>query len=88
MGDTGWLLIIAFASLANPIVVVTGVFTGLLIRRWWQVALGSVTAPVAYWIYATGFYPIGNYAPLTSFLALAGVIWTSALLGLKKVLIG
>lgn len=84
MGDNGWLPMIAFIALVNPIVVITGLATGLIVRHWWQVALGFVTAPAGYWIHLTVFGTIGLSAVLIPFLALAGVIWTSAVFGLKK----
>ena len=85
MGDNGWLPMIAFVALLNPIVVITGLATGLAVRRWWQVALGVVTAPAGYWIYLKVFGTIDPSAVLILSLALAGVIWTSAVFGLKKV---
>ena len=84
MGDNGRLHTIAFVALVNPIVVITGLATGLVVRRWWQVALGVVTAPAGYWIYLAVFGTIDLSAVLIPFLALAGVIWTSAAFGLKK----
>ena len=52
MGDSGWWPIIAFVTLVNPVVVITGIASGLIVQRWWQVTLGLVSAPVAYWVYA------------------------------------
>ena len=84
MGDSGWWPIIAFATLVNPVVVITGILTGLVVRRWWQAAIGLVTAPTAYWIYVTAFLKNDHFATLLPVLALAGVIWTCAVFALKK----
>ena len=84
MGDHGWLPILAFYALVNPIVAITGLATGLVVRRWWQVLLGVVTAPTGCWIYLTVFGTTNLSANSMPFLALAGVIWTSAAFGLKK----
>ena len=85
MGDSGWWLIFTFVTLGNPVVVVTGIATGLVIRRWWQAAVGLVTAPTAHWIYHTTFWKSDHFAELLPFLALAGVIWTSTVFAAKKV---
>lgn len=84
MGDSGWLPILAFSALVNPIVAVTGLATGLVVRRWWQVLCGVVTAPTGYWIYLTLFGTTNLSAHLMPPLALAGVIWTSVAFGAKK----
>lgn len=84
MGDSGWWPIIAFVTLVNPVVVTTGILTGLVVRRWWQAASGLLTAPVAYWIYGTAFSKTDHFVTLLPVLALAGVIWTSAVFALKK----
>ena len=84
MGDNGWLPMIAFIALVNPIVAIAGLATGLVVRRWWHVVLGLVTAPAAYWIYGAVFGMIGLSAVLVASCALAGVIWSSAVFGLKK----
>lgn len=85
MGDSGWWLIVTFVTLGNPVVVVTGIATGLVIRRWWQAAIGLVTVPIALWIYHTTFWGSHDFAEHLPFLALAGVIWTSTVFAAKKV---
>ncbi|OQW75899.1 MAG: hypothetical protein BVN32_10315 [Proteobacteria bacterium ST_bin14] len=87
MADSGWWLIIAFVTLVNPATVVTGIMTGLVVRRWWQAGIGMVTAPAAYWIYGTAFSENDHFAaliPLLPCLALAGFIWTCAVFAVKK----
>lgn len=87
MGDNGWLPVIGFIVLVNPIIVITGIASGLVARRWWQVVLGLVTAPAACWVYDTVFGKTNTFASpllLVPFLALAGIIWTAAVFGLKK----
>ena len=84
MGERGWFLLIALFALANPAVIVTGLASGLVVRRGWQVLFGLLTAPAAYWIFTTVFGTTLNLPLLLPFLAVAGVIWTSAAFGLKK----
>jgi len=84
MGDNGWWPIIAIVTLVNPVAVVTGIVTGLVVRRWWQAGIGLVTVPAAYWIYVTAFLENDHFVTLLPFLALAGVIWTCAVFALKK----
>lgn len=88
MGDNGWLPMIGFVSLLNPIVVLIGLATGLVVRRWWQVALGIVTVPAGYSVYLTVFGSNDFSAVLILFLALAGVIWTFTAFALKEASIG
>jgi hypothetical protein len=84
VGDSGWWPIIALVTLANPVVVLVGIAYGLIVRRWWQVGLGLVAAPAAYWIYCTVFLSTDHFVKLLPLLALAGVIWSAATFGLKK----
>lgn len=84
MGDDGWWPVIALVVLANPVVIVTGVATGLLVNRWWQVPIGLVAVPAAYWIYCTIFLKTDHFVALLPLLALAGFIWAAALFGLKS----
>ena len=84
MGDSGWWPIIAFVTLVNPVVVITGIASGRIVPRWWQVTLGLVSAPVAYWVYATVFLKTDHFAVLLPLLALAGIVWTVAAFGLKR----
>lgn len=84
MGDYGWWPMIAVVTLVNPVVILAGIATGFLVKRWWQVSLGIVTVPAAYWIYYTIFMKTGHFVALLPLLALAGVIWTAAVFGLKK----
>jgi hypothetical protein len=84
MGDDGWWPIIAFVTLVNPVVIVAGIASGLLVRRWWQVVLGLIAVPVAYWIYCAVFLLTDHFVELLPLLASAGVIWTAAVFSLKK----
>ncbi len=86
MGEngSGWLLILTFYGLVNPVVVIIGIASGLVVRRWWQVSLGLVTAPAAYWMYLLVFTTADRVDGLFPPLAVAGVIWSAAAFGLKQ----
>lgn len=83
MGDSGWWLIIGLVTLVNPVVVVAGIASGLIVRRWWQVALGLVAAPAAYWLTTTMSRTTDPVA-LLPFLALGGLVWSAAVFRLKR----
>ena len=34
MGDNGWLVMIAFVTMVNPVAIVAGIAGGLVARRW------------------------------------------------------
>ena len=84
MGDSGWWPMIAFVTLMIPVVIAAGIATGLLVRRWRQVALGLLAAPAAYWVYCALFSTTDRLMHLLMPLALAGLIWTAAAFGLKE----
>ena len=84
MGDYGWWPIIAVVTLVNTVVIVAGIATGLLVKRWWQVSLGLVAVPAAYWIYCTIFLETDHVVSLLPLLALTGVIWAATVFGLKR----
>jgi hypothetical protein len=84
VGDYGWWPIIGLATLANPVVIVAGIATGLLVRRWWQVLFGAVAVPAAYWIYCMIFLKTNHFVPLLPLLALTGVVWAAAVFGLRS----
>jgi hypothetical protein len=81
---SGWLLILTFYGLVNPIVVIIGIASGLVVRRWWQVSLGLVTAPAAYWMYLLVFSNADRVGSLFPPLAVAGVTWSATAFGVKK----
>ena len=84
MGDYAWWPITAVVTLVNPVVIVAGIATGLVVKRWWQVSFGLTAAPAAYWMYYTIFLGTAQFGSLLSLLALTGVIWTATVFGFKK----
>lgn len=53
MGDNGWLVMIAFVTMVNPVAIVAGIAGGLVAHRGSHVGLSAVLAPFAYWLYST-----------------------------------
>ncbi len=84
MGDSGWLVAIAFASLFNPIAIMAGAVSGLIVKRWWQILLGFAGASAAYLLYDHAFGHDEAATLLVSFMGVAGLAWTAAVFGFKR----
>lgn len=71
---TGWAVVFALASLANPIAIAAGVATGLVARRWWHLAGAAAIPPLVQRAWGGGT-PL---LPLAAFLGGAALVWAVA----------
>ena len=84
MGDSGWWVVIAFAAIVNPIVIVAGIAFGLVVRRWWQTLFALLVVPGAFWLFTTIFLRSDHFVELAPLLGTAGVVWAAAAFGAKS----
>ena len=86
MGDneSGWWIIVAILVFLDPRVIVAGIATGLLVRRWLHVPLALFVAPAAVWLYCTLFLRTDHFLQAAPFMAVAGLLWAIVSFGAKK----
>lgn len=82
MDDTGFWLLMSPILLGDPAAAIPGVACGLIVRRWWQVALGLVAAPFASWIYDWTFP--NDFSLDLLFYGVSSLIWTAATFAVKR----
>lgn len=80
----GWWIITAIFVFLDPRVVVAGIATGLLARRWLHVPLALLTAPAAAWLYCMLFLSTDYLVELAPFMAVWGLVWATVSFGAKE----
>jgi len=84
MGDRGWVLALFLITLVNPLVILSGVVSGLLVRRWWAAPLGLAAAPLVYGLHDRLASPEPHASLPIITLAVSGFVWALAAIAVRR----